>query len=112
MLGFSDLAAKTFCRAQSFCLFRLCGGEGEEKRLQKDTRRVANVSQLTATLAPFQTAQWRIACHSRVGGRGVQTHKASLGCLTRGIAQNWLQGLMLLLRHESVSLLKIFAREI
>lgn len=30
MLGFSDLAAKTFCRAQSFCLFRLCGGRGEE----------------------------------------------------------------------------------
>lgn len=28
MLGFSDLAAKTFCRAQSFCLFRLCGGRG------------------------------------------------------------------------------------
>lgn len=46
------------------------GGAFEGKRLQKDTRRVANVSQLTATPAPFQTAQWRIAWHSRVGEGG------------------------------------------
>lgn len=39
--------------------FSVCGGKGEG--LQKDAQRVANVSQLTATPAPFQTTLRRLS---------------------------------------------------
>lgn len=81
---------------------------GKGGRHEKDAaQRVANVSQLTAMPAPLQTAQWRIAGPS-------EDRATAQGCLARGVARNWLQGPLPVprQRRESVSLLKIFAREI
>lgn len=99
------------------------GGKGDG--LQKDAQRVANVSQLTAMPAPFQTTLRRLSggllgiAGSERGAapQGFQGlldawHSAKLAAGADAAAASASLSLLRQQRRESVSLLKIFAREI